>query len=163
SVRIVSSAAEAAAAMEAVRVHGGGLYEAYLSGESLSYGASFGPDGRVQHEAAYLTRRVGHEERLPPDRIIVVDDTATLETGRAVVSALGGSGLVNVNMIKDSDGVPFVHDVNLRPWGTLMALRGAGVDFTRDYLALLGLAAASSSEGALAIGGQFDVFPGAAL
>jgi len=76
---------------------------------------------------------------------------------------LGGSGLVNVNLIKDAGGQAFVHDVNLRPWGTLMALRGAGVDFTHDYLAVLGLATASSADGALAIGGQFDVFPTAAL
>jgi hypothetical protein len=163
SVRIVSSAAEAATAMQAVQGYGGGIYEAHLAGESLSYGASFGPDGQVMHEAAYLTRRLGHQERLPPDRIVIVNDPATLASGRAVVAALGGSGLVNVNLIKDAGGQAFVHDVNLRPWGTLMALRGAGVDFTHDYLAVLGLATASSADGALAIGGQFDVFPTAAL
>jgi len=163
SVHIVFTAAEAELAIRAVQVYGGGIYETHLTGESLSYGASFGPDGQVLHEAAYLTRRLGHLEHLPPDRILVVDDTATLASGRAVVAALGGSGLVNVNVIKDSDGCASVHDVNLRPWGTLMALRGAGVDFTHDYLAILGLAAASSPEAALAVGEQFDVFPTAAL
>ena len=163
SVHVVFSAAEADVAMRAVQVHGGGIYERHLAGESLSYGASFGPDGRLLHEAAYLTRRVGHDEHLPPDRIVVVDDAATLASGRAVVAALGGSGLVNVNVIKDTDGRACVHDVNLRPWGTLMALRGAGVDFTHDYLAILGLAAASSPEATLAVGEQFDVFPAAAL
>jgi hypothetical protein len=163
SVHIVFSASEAAAALQTVQVHGGGIYEMHLEGESLSYGASFGPEGRLLNEAAYLTRRVGHEEHLPPDRIVVVDDAATLSSGRAVVAALGGSGLVNVNVIKDSDGRACVHDVNLRPWGTLMALRGAGVDFAGDYLAILGLAAASSPEATLAVGEQFDVFPAAAL
>jgi biotin carboxylase len=163
SVRIVGSAAEAAAAALEVGVQGGAFYEQYVEGETVSYSASYLADGRVLHDAVYVTERISARRTGPPDRIRTVAEPAVAAAGRRVVGALGGAGLVNVNLITDAAGRAWVHDVNLRPWGTLLALREAGVDFAADYLHVLGLAGRDPDAAEVVVGRTCDVFPSAAL
>jgi formate-dependent phosphoribosylglycinamide formyltransferase (GAR transformylase) len=164
-VYFADSLAQVEHALTRVVPYGGAMYEAFVKGESFSYAAAYRDDGTILSDAAYLTMRVGHDVSAPPDRIVLLDDPDVVAVGRGVVRSVGGYGLVNVNVIRDADGVPWVHDVNLRPWGTIFALRAAGLDFVADYAALLGLASAVAQPdpGLLAVGKQFDVFPSAAL
>ena len=78
-----------------------------------------------------LQRRGAHQ---PACRIRVIDDPGLEETGRAVAEALGISGFMNVNLIRDVDGREWIHDVNPRVFGSFMAFRRVGVDFQRAYL-----------------------------
>lgn len=162
-VEIVRTLGQLDGTARRVAVFGGAIYERYVRGESLSYAASYDARGQVLHDAAYLTRRVGHDATAPPDRILTRDDPAVIAVGRAVVGCLGGHGLVNVNLIRDAEGAAWVHDVNLRPWGTLLALRAAEIDFVGDYLGVLGFGECAPVSRSPAAIGQYDVFPSAAL
>lgn len=141
---------------------GGAMYEQFVAGRTVSYVASYDGEGRVLHEGAYLSSRVGHADVAPPDRVVTLHRPAHQATGRAVLALIGGSGLVNMNMIEDDEGHGWVHDVNLRPWGTVVALRRAGVDFTTDYLHIHGGRRGDDSR-ALRVGQTVDVFPSAVL
>jgi hypothetical protein len=78
-------------------------------------------------------------------------DKALFELGQKAVAAIGGSGLVDLDVIrrckdrdceKDSDGEEvsdWVIDVNLRAWHSLGALLDAGVDFVQGYLGVIGV------------------------
>lgn len=163
AVLLARSEAEATQAEARVRPHGGALFERYVDGEPVSYSAVYDGSG-VLREAVYLTERLHPEQLGPPDRIRLLPGEAERRVGRRVVSSLGGSGLVNVNLLTDRDGRCWVHDVNLRPWGTLWALHEAGIDFTEPYFALRGLLpAAPATPVATSSGGTFAVFPAAAI
>ena len=161
-VRIVESQIEATHAAQALSVHSGSFYEQFITGETVSYSASYLAGDRI-HDAVYRTERIGPSRIGPPDRIFTLSADHELAVGREVVNAIGGSGLVNVNLIRDSSGRTWVHDVNLRPWGTLLALREAGVDFATDYLHILGLSAVDSGSSSVVVGRTCDVFPSAAI
>jgi hypothetical protein len=162
-VRMARSVAEAERAVREVSSYGGALYEEFVTGESLSYSAAYDEHGRIVDDVAYSTARVGRDRTGPPDRIVTVDDPCVLAIGRRIVGLVGGHGLLNINLIRDPEGTYWVHDVNLRPWGTLFALRAAGIDFTHDYLVIRDCATPLAMPSALALGEQFDVFPSAAV
>ena len=94
---------------------------------------------------------------------MTIDDPSVLAIGRHIVGVVRGHGLLNINLIRDSQGTYWVHNVNLRPWGTLFALRAAGIDFTHDYLVIRNCATPLAVPSALALGEQFDVSPSAAI
>jgi formate-dependent phosphoribosylglycinamide formyltransferase (GAR transformylase) len=163
SVRIVESPGEADDAVRTVSTNGGAMYEQFVDGETVSYSASYSSEGRILHDAVYRTERIGRKRIGPPDRVVTLPGGEVETVGRRIVHAVGGAGLVNVNLIKDASGRLWVHDVNLRPWGTFLALRHAGVDFATDYLHVLGLAGFRPEPSEVAIGRACDVFPDAAL
>jgi hypothetical protein len=134
SVCIARSVAEAAGAAERAEDLGGVMYEEHIVGRTTSYAASYAAGGLVHHDGVYRTDRIGHDDIAPPDQVHTIVNPEHLATGRAVLAAIGGSGLLNLNLIEDDSGQGWVHDLNLRPWGTVIALREAGVDFADDYL-----------------------------
>jgi hypothetical protein len=162
-VRIARSVADVVHAVQEVSTYGGAMYEEYVAGTSLSYSAAYDEEGHILDDVAYSTTRVGGNLVGPPDRIVAVQDPQVLSIGRRVVEVVGGNGLLNVNLIRHPNGTYMVHDVNLRPWGTLFALRAAGIDFTHDYLVIRKCAAPLTVPSVLALGEQFDVFPAAAI
>ena len=64
--------------------------------------------------------------------------------------------MVNLDLVRDASGDPFVVDVNLRAWHSVVALSAVGHDFTTAYLASLGLASAPVVDARL---GPVHVFP----
>jgi hypothetical protein len=55
------------------------------------------------------------------------------ETGRGVVDALGITGIMNLNVIRDGDGRDWIHDVNPRVFGSFIAFRPRGIDLLQSY------------------------------
>lgn len=53
-----------------------------------------------------------------------------------MVAAIGGPGTMNMDLMRTPDGLVVV-DVNLRPWGSFVALRQTGVDFVGGWLDVL--------------------------
>jgi hypothetical protein len=68
-----------------------------------------------------------------------------------------------MNLIEDDQGQGWVHDINLRPWGTVVALRRAGVDFADDYVRIHSGDLTGESGNVVRPGEQVDVFPSAVL
>jgi hypothetical protein len=163
TVHIVHSVAEATRASAAVARYGGPMYEQFVPGRTLSYVASYSGGGHVLHEGVYLSSRVGHDEVAPPDHVVTLDRPLHRATGRTVLGLVGGSGLVNMNLIEDDQGQGWVHDVNMRPWGTVVALRRAGVDFADDYVRIHSGRLTDAPGGLLPPGEEVDVFPSAVL
>jgi hypothetical protein len=163
TVHVVHSVAEASRASAAVARFGGPMYEEFIAGRTVSYVASYSGGGHVLHEGVYLSSRVGHDEVAPPDHVVTLDRPLHRATGRTVLALVGGSGLVNMNMIEDDHGQAWVHDINLRPWGTVVALRRAGVDFADDYMRIHSGDLTGESGTVVRPGEEVDVFPSAVL
>ena len=114
------------------------LFEEFIDGEQFSFCAVF-RDGMVLQEAAYQRVRE-HETSLGLiGSLRTLDDEPLFSLGRSVVAAIGGSGLVDLDILRDRSGHDWVVDVNLRAWHSLGAMLEAGVDFTEGYLGVLGL------------------------
>jgi hypothetical protein len=63
-----------------------------------------------------------------------VEEAGFATTGRKVVHALGLTGIMNINAIRDAQGRDWIHDVNPRAFGSFMGFRPAGVDLLQDYV-----------------------------
>ena len=62
------------------------------------------------------------------------EDARLAESGRSVIEALNICGLACFHMIRDSDGVAWIHDVNPRVFGRLSMCQLAGFDFRGAYI-----------------------------
>jgi hypothetical protein len=114
------------------------LFEEFIDGEQFSFCAVF-RDGMVLQDAAYERVRE-HETSLGLiGSLRTLDDEPLFALGRKAVAAIGGSGLVDLDILRDRSGHDWVVDVNLRAWHSLGAMLDAGVDFTEGYLGVLGL------------------------
>jgi hypothetical protein len=140
-VIIVSDFADAERAFSGSLAPEDALFETFVAGEQLSYCAVF-TEGSVLQEAAYERERdhagsLGHVGSLR-----TLDEPSIFDVGQRVVAAVGGSGLVDLDIIRDRNGQNWVIDVNLRAWHSLGALLDAGVDFVDGYLFAIGVSTA---------------------
>jgi hypothetical protein len=108
------------------------FFERHVTGRSLQFGCVAGREG-VRRFVTYETlARI--RPLAPASRIELLDDPSLAETGIQLVEALRISGYVNVNVIRDSAGFDWVHDVNPRVWGSFVAFDAAGIDLVGSYL-----------------------------
>jgi glutathione synthase/RimK-type ligase-like ATP-grasp enzyme len=113
------------------------FYEQYIAGEKLNYAATVSGDG-IRQELTYRVSKwiqpvgTGME-------IETVDDQRLLEFGRRAVAASGCTGLVNLDILRDVDGVDRLIDFNARAFGGGANFLTVGVDVSEGYLASLGV------------------------
>jgi len=108
------------------------FFEQYVEGRQLQFGGIFGfGDSDVAVTFETLERR---EALAPASQIRLVDEQSFAATGHKVVRALGLTGILNINAIRDAEGRDWIHDVNPRAFGSFMGLRPAGVDLLRAYI-----------------------------
>lgn len=145
------------AVKDMARLQGSLFLEEFVAGRNLCYCASYGPDG-VYQEGVYESLRLDESSTAPSRAVLTLDHPGALEVGRRVVEVIGGSGLANIEMMEANDGALSVIDLNLRPWGCIELLKGAGVEFDRGYLRSLRLAGPAPYE---LMGGGYraDVYP----
>jgi len=135
------------------------FYERFVAGKALQYGTLADHDG-VRVSATYETA-LRKYPRGPASVIESIDDPSLSETGARVISSLGLCGLVNINVIRDDDGVDWVHDVNPRVWGSFLVFRPMGVDFLTAYIEWLRTPDGTCSSGQLEPARRGNVFPAA--
>ncbi len=111
--------------------------ERYEAGPTHQYGAVH-VGGEVVADVASRSVSVRGTHG-PAARVVVDQDRRVLEVGRCATGALGGTGLVNLDLQMGPHG-PLVVDVNLRAWDSLVPLRGDGVDLVAPYVETLGTA-----------------------
>ncbi len=154
-VRVVSAPDEFQPALEFLSSQGGTVYaEQYLPGSTSCWAAVLS-DGAVLDSAIYRTLQSRQSEGASSS-IDVVEDSTVSAIGARVAQVIGGAGMVNLDLVRDASGDPFVVDVNLRAWHSVVALSAVGHDFTTAYLASLGLASAPVVDARL---GPVHVFP----
>ena len=111
------------------------FYERYVDGRHIQFAGLVGAESG-NHSVTYET--LGRFASMgPASRIRVLDDEELRKTGLKVAEALDLCGMINVNVIRDSDGKDWVHDVNPRIWGSALSFRLVGVDFLGAYIAWL--------------------------
>lgn len=114
------------------------LFEEFIDGEQLGFCAVF-RDGKVLQEAAFERIRYDVSSVGPTKSVRTLDDEALFAIGHRVIELIGGTGLVDLDILRDHTGRDFVVDVNLRAWGSLGFLLRAGVDFVDGYLQAIGV------------------------
>ncbi|BBH15753.1 hypothetical protein Back2_00400 [Nocardioides baekrokdamisoli] len=130
------------------------FFQPFLPGSVLNYDAVVGADLIPLAEAA--VRQVRPADSPRRTGLEIVDDPELLAYGRRVCAAIGVVGPVDLDVIRGEDG-PMLIDVNPRPWGTMMSLSGAGVNFDAHYLTAVGV---ETPDGGLAkVGAVVGVFP----
>jgi hypothetical protein len=108
------------------------FFEEFIEGRELQFGGVFGgrrDDIIVTYET--LQRRGA---LAPASQIRLLEDHGIAETGRRIIAALGITGIMNINVIRDATGRDWVHDVNPRVFGSFLAFRPAGVDLLQSYI-----------------------------
>ncbi len=114
---------------------GSTFVEQFIDGRHLRF-AGVTMEGREGLFVTYETlARKGHMG--PASELRCVDDPPMEAAGRDTVAALGIRGPVNINFIRDADGVDWIHDVNPRLWGSVVSFRAVGFDFLAAYIAYL--------------------------
>ncbi len=109
----------------------GWFFERFVDGEAFACGALATPRGVDPLVVYRATRRVSPFG--PNSEIEVHEDRALEDAARPVIEALGVQGIVNVDIVRDADGVCWFHDVNTRAFGSLMALECVGFPFVSNY------------------------------
>lgn len=131
------------------------FFQPLLAAEVRNYGAVIAPDGTPSEDL--VVRQHGQVDGHRPGRE-VVDDPELLAYGRAVCAALGVTGPVDLEAIRDEAGRPLLIDLNARAWGSMMSMRTVGPAFDAHYLAALGLAERAEASHPVT-GDRFEVFP----
>jgi hypothetical protein len=129
------------------------FFEAFIDGTHLQFaGVVTGPvDGLyVTYETLARKGYMG-----PASELRCRDDPMMAEVGLAVADALAIRGMINVNVIRDAEGINWVHDVNPRVWGSFISFRAAGFDFLGAYIDYL--------QGSDPVRGRVDGYPDAAI
>jgi len=111
------------------------FYERFIQGRSLVCASCVSDDGIdviATYEVLKRTRLHG-----PSSVVEFQGDARLAESGRLVIEALNIRGLVCFDMIRDSDGVDWIHDVNPRVFEGLSMCQLAGYDFRGAYIRCL--------------------------
>lgn len=131
------------------------FFQPLLPAEVRNYGGVIAEDGTPLEDL--VVRQHGQVAGHRPGRE-VVDDPELLAYGRRLCAALGVSGPVDLEAIRDDTGRPLLIDLNARAWGSMMSMRRVGPAFDAHYLAALGVTAPAAVSRAAA-GDRFEVFP----
>jgi len=132
-------------------------YERFVEGEKLNYAAAVGPSG-IEQELAYRVSRW----RMPAGtatEVETIEDPALVDLGRRAVAAAGCSGLVNLDVMRDADGTPWLIDFNARAFGGGPNFLVVGLDVTDGYLCGLGLRDEPPSMRTPPVGVRIAIFP----
>jgi hypothetical protein len=134
-VHIAANAADARAHLASHRPEDV-YFERFCDGDTYQFAAAHDGPTVLQEAVSRSVRRGGHHG--PAQGIETVSDPEIRRVGAATVAAVGGRGLINLDVLLGPSGAQVV-DVNLRAWDSLVSLRAAGVDFSQGYLQSLGL------------------------
>jgi len=133
------------------------FYEQYVDGTKLNYAAVVSSTG-IEQELAYQVTRW----RQPVGRaseVETIDDAQLVAFGRRALDVVGCKGLVNMDVIRDVNGVDWLIDFNARAFGGSGNFLAAGIDTSEGYLRAIGLRAAAPKRTKPVVGIRIRVFP----
>ena len=131
-VRILQTLDEVEDAAQAVGSTRDHLFQQYLDGMSFQVGGTV--TGAAEGELVAFETVDRREQFSPARRIRMINDSELLDTVHTLVPHLGVTGLLNVEFIRDEDGILWLHDANPRIWGCFASLRWAGIDVLDAYV-----------------------------
>lgn len=132
-------------------------YEEFVTGTKLDYAAVVGPT-EIEQEIAYRVL-----QWQPPvgraTEVETIDDPQLVTFGRQVIGVAQCTGLVNMDVIRDAQGLDWLIDFNPRAFGATGNFRAAGLDTSQGYLRAIGQRTAPATRTTPRIGVHIDVFP----
>lgn len=158
TVRVTSDVTEAQRVADVLVARSGAYYEKFVAGHESAYVATH-LDGQIIQEGSYSSIKSEKNKLGFPGRVVPEDRPDLREVGRQVVKAIGGRGLVNVDIITSPDGAIWALDVNPRPWHTTVAMRSTGIDFVLGYLYALGVGPDPGGPRMIPTGSTVDGYP----
>ncbi len=163
-VALCHSLAETYAAVTALGGADAVYFEEAVRGDIVRY-VSCRTEASLLDETVFITRRRDPSSLGPATAVEVIEDPAMTALGRRVTEVVGGQGLANIEAVHSPEGGHVVIDVNLRLWGSALALRATGPDFVSAYRQSLGesVARLAPATAAAVMGTTVDVFPDAAI
>jgi hypothetical protein len=133
------------------------FYEEFVTGTKLNYGAVVG-DAGIEQELAYRitewNRPVGRATEIE-----ILDDPQLVAFGRRAVEASGCTGFVNMDVIRDGDGVDWLIDFNARAFGGSGSFMTVGIDISEGYLRVIGARTDPPVHAHAPAGARIRVFP----
>jgi hypothetical protein len=133
------------------------FYEQYVDGTKLNYAAVVSSTG-IEQELAYKVTRW----RQPVGRaseVETIDDAPLVDFGRSALDVVRCTGLVNMDVIRDRNGVDWLIDFNARAFGGSGSFLAAGIDTSEGYLRTVGLRSAPPTRTRPVTGVRIRVFP----
>jgi hypothetical protein len=133
------------------------FYERYIDGTKLNYAAIVSPTG-IEQELSYRVTKW----KMPVGRaseVETIDDPQLVAFGRKALGVVGCTGMVNMDVIRDADGVDWLIDFNARAFGGSGSFMAAGIDTSQGYLRGIGQRAAPPARTSPVGGVRFRVFP----
>jgi hypothetical protein len=133
------------------------FYEQYVDGTKLDYAAAVSSTG-IEQELAYKVTRW----RQPVGRaseVETIDDAQLITFGRKALDAVGCTGLVNMDVIRDVHGVDWLIDFNARAFGGSGSFLAADIDTSEGYLRAIGGRTAPPGRTTPIVGVRIQVFP----
>ena len=111
------------------------FYERFIHGQSLVCVICVGSDG-VDVIANYeILKRV--KPRGTSTVVEILNDERITENGRMLIDAIHIRGLVCIDIIRDSNDIDWIHDVNPRVFGSFLTCQFGGFDFCDAYIRYL--------------------------
>lgn len=111
------------------------FFERFIEGQSWVGASCVGEDG-IDFIAAYeILKRFN--VRGASIMIKIRNDAKIVETGRLLINSLQIRGLVCFDIIRDSNGIDWIHDVNPRDFGGFSMCQLVGFDFRGAYIRFL--------------------------
>jgi hypothetical protein len=157
-VQIVESFQELEQSVAKIERRDEWFYERFVVGRPFVYASCVSEDGIdvvATYEVISRARQFG-----PSNEVLFDDDERLAETGRQLIDTLRLTGLVCFDVIRDSDGNDWIHDVNPRVFGGFAMCQMAGFDFLGAYLrCLIGTDMVESTRLRASTSRGFD-FPG---
>ena len=111
------------------------FFERFIEGQSLVGASCVGDDG-IDVIAAYeILKRF--DVRGSSIMVEIRNDAKIVETGKLLINSMHIRGLVCFDIIRDSNGIDWIHDVNSRDFGGLSMCQFVGFDFHGAYVRFL--------------------------
>jgi glutathione synthase/RimK-type ligase-like ATP-grasp enzyme len=133
------------------------FYEKYVDGEKYNYAAAVGQAGIEQE----LTYRVSawRQPTGSASQVETVSDVQLAALGRRALEVVGCTGLVNIDVIRDRQGVDWLIDFNPRAFGGSASFLCAGLDISEGYLRAIGQTQSPPARRSPPAGVPIRIFP----
>jgi hypothetical protein len=111
------------------------FFEQFISGQSMVCASCVSNEG-IDVIATYAVLKRVHV-RGPASVVEIHNDAGLTDDGRTLFNALHTRGLMCFDVIRDSNGIDWVHDVNPRVFGGLSMCQLSGFNFCGSYVQFL--------------------------
>jgi hypothetical protein len=132
-------------------------YEQYVYGEKLNYAAA-ATSADIEQELAYRVIR-WLEPAGTAFEVQTISDPQLEAFGRRAIAVAGCTGLMNMDVIRDTEGRDWLIDFNSRAFGGAVCFRAAGIDMSQGYLRAIGMSSTPPACASPRADVRFRVFP----